>query len=321
MASVTNMLYPGGNIAEVIMAETVEALLIPAAYAFPVAAPLVRTRDLRGVPTRTHEFPKWPVLTAAAVNNNVDLTNTDVDTTSVSITAGEVGIMVNVGDSLSGAQVMSAEQMQVVAQILPIPPAAAGMLARLMPYADELARSVLVKMDTDIIAEAANAGASAGTTGSDAQMDDFIDGIYNLEVNNAPKPYHSILHPIQLRDLRVDVLGNATTAFSLIPDEIKAALINANTDGFVTNLMGVMLYQSTLCAAVNAAADRQGLIMPASLDAIRSTSPIGLVLKQVLRVELERDASLRSTEIVVIADYGVATINSTWLVDITTDHE
>lgn len=322
MASVTNMTYSAaGSVGELILAEVIDAILVEAAYAFPVAAPLVRIKDIRGMNSNVASFPKFPKLTAATVAENVDLANTLINTTEVSITAGENGIMVNVSDKTVGQQVISDAQLRNIVEQLGIPPAAASMLTGLLPYANELAKAVMEKMDTDLIAEFANATHTAGTTTANMQFDDFVAAMYNLENANAPKPYFAILHPIQVSDLRTDVTSAATTAFSLIPDAIKAQLLAANADGFVTELMGVGVYQSTLCASVNTNADREGAMFPKGPSPTNFRSPIGMALSRVSRVELERDASLRSTEVVVTADYGVGTINADWMTTITTDHE
>lgn len=320
MASVTNMTYTAAaSIGELVLAEIIESLLVPAAYAFPVAAPLVRTKDIRGTNANVASFPKWPLLAAAAVNENVDLTNTLVNTTEVSITAGEVGIMVNVSDKAVEQQVISDGQLRMIQQQLGLDPTIIPLLTGLIPYANECAKAVIEKMETDLIAEGANAGLTAGTTTADMQVDDFVTALFNLENANAPKPYHSILHAVQVADLRRDIISNATTAFSLIPDEVKAAFIAANMDGFVANLMGVQIWQSSLVPTANAGADRQGFMLPKGPAPTNEMSPIGLTLSRVSRVELERDSSLRSTEVVVTADYGVGTVNTAWFTDITTD--
>jgi len=322
MASTTNMTYTAAaSVGELVLAEIIDALMVDAAYVFTVAAPLVRVKDLRGTKTNVASFPKWPKLSAAAVNENADLSNTLVNTTETSITCGEVGIMVNVSDKAVEQQVISGAQLQRIQETLGLPPAAAQLLPALIPYANEGAKAVAEKIDTDLIALAASAGLSAGTSGADMQLDDFVTALYNLENANAPKPYFCVLHPIQVADLRRDIISNGTSAFSLIPDEIKAQLLAARQDGFVTELMGVGVYQSTLCASVNTNADRQGMMFPKSAAPLNATSPLGLAISRVVRVEFERDASLRSTEVVITADYGAGAINTAWLTDVTTDHE
>lgn len=322
MASTTNMTYTAaGSVGELVLAEVIDSMMIDAAYSFGVATQLARVKDLRGSNSNVANFPKWPKLTAAAVNENADLSNTLVNTTEVAVTAGEVGIMVNVSDKAVEQQVISGAQLQRIQEVLGLPPAVARFLPGVIPYANECAKAVVEKMETDLIALAASAGLSAGTSGADMQLDDFVTALYNLENANAPKPYFAILHPIQVADLRRDIVSNGTSAFSLIPDEIKAQLLAARQDGFVTELMGVGVFQSTLCASVNTNADRQGMMFPKSAAPLNATSPLGLALSRVARVEFERDASLRSTEVVVTADYGVGAINTAWTTDVTTDHE
>ncbi len=278
---------------ELILTEVVNREVIRAAYAEVVAAPLVRVKDIADQPTLTATFPKYPKLTASALTEGTDMSNTAVNTTGVSIDAGEVGLMVTITDLLKAAAVNPITE----------------------DLAQEMGRAIAEKIDTDITAEFANFSLTAGTSGADMTLSDLIDAVYALENANAPGPYVAILHPIQIADLRKDIVSNAATAFSLVPDSMKQALLAGGE--LSLEIMGVQIFRSTTCASVNTNADRQGGMFPAR-DLV---APIGMALKQVSRTEFQRDASLRATEVVVTSVYGVGTINAAWGVKIVTDHE
>ena len=88
--------------------------------------------------------------------------------------------------------------------------------------------------------------------------------------------------------------------------------------GAMSSLYGVDIFQSTNCASVASDADRQGVMMP-----MGNQSGLAYVIKVGAKTELERNASLRATEIVVTAVYGDECVNTAANggVKIITDHE
>lgn len=278
-----------GSAGELVAAEIVSRLVIDAAYESAIMPGLVRVADISNDPTLTVEFPKWPVLTAAALTEGTDASNTAINTTSVSVTASEFGIMVTVTDKLLGSQV----------------------LGGLEPYGTELGKALSNKIDTDLLAEAGNFTNTVGSTGVNMTEANFLDAIYTLDNGKAAKPYVCVLHPIQVADLRA--------AISASTGAVWGGPAAGSTDiGILPSLYGVDVMQSTLCASVNTNADRQGLMMPRG-----NSSGIAFVLKDPASTEFQRDASLRATEIVVTSKYGVGTPNvaANGGVAIITDHE
>lgn len=83
--------------------------------------------------------------------------------------------------------------------------------------------------------------------------------------------------------------------------------------GFVGMLFGVPVYQTTEVSAVNSAADRCGaMFVPEAMAFVQ-------FLPRVVKVELERDASQRATEVVTTAVYGVTELIDGYGVPIETD--
>lgn len=279
-----------GSAGELVAAEIVSRLVIDAAYAAAVVPPLVRFEDISSAPTLTMEFPKWPLLAGADLTEGTDAANTAVNTTSVSLTADEAGLMITVTDLLLNSSVLG------------------GGLA---PYAAELGKALANKIDLDILAAAANFTNSVGTSGANITEADFLSAIYTLESGNAMGPFCAVLHPIQVSDLRVAL--SATTGAVWASPTAPAKDIGA-----LTNLYGIDIFQSTNCASVNTNADRQGYMGPRG-----NGSGLAFVMKAIGKTEMQRDASLRSTEIVVTAVYGQACVNTAANggVKIVTDHE
>ena len=277
-----------GSAGELVAAEIVSRLIISAAYARAVMPPLVRVADISTEATNTMEFPKWPLLTAADLTEATDASNTAVNTTSVTVTADEAGLMITVTDVLLN-----------------------GSQTNLGLYAEQLGLALANKIDTDLLAECADFSNSVGASGTNIDEANFLSAIYTLENGNAVGPFNCVLHPIQISDLRADLA--ATTGAIWGGPSAPAGDIGA-----MANLYGVDVFSSTNCASVNSDADRQGVMMP-----MGSNSGLAYVLKVGARTEFERDASLRATEIVTTAMYGDECVNTAANggVAIITDHE
>jgi len=259
--------------------------VIDYARAAIVIAPLVRQFSLEGRPGRALDVPVWGSASAGEVDEGTDLSNTALSTDKVALGAGEVGVMITVTDLLAESDI----------------------LANLDEYARQLGLAVAEKVDSDLATLFAGlaGGGAVGSSGSDMTDDVFLEALYLLEAANAPKPYHCVLHPRQWADLRADIVTSTGTPYSA---SAAQAIVNS---GFAGVLFGVNVYQTTNVQTANTGADRAG--------AMFSSEALGLVTKWPARTELQRDASLRATEIVVTACYGVGELVDSFGVPIVTD--
>ncbi len=265
-----------GSSGELVAAEIVSRLIIDAAYAGAIMPPLVRVADISADSTLTVEFPKWPLLTASDLTEAADMGNSAVNTASTIITADEAGIMITVTDMLLNG---------------------AG-LGGLEPFAEELGKALANKIDTDLLSAVSNFTNSVGTSGANLIEANFLSAIYTLELGNAKGPFVAVLHPYQVNNLRTAIAGTTGAVWG-------GASAPASDIGALGSLYGVDIVQSTNCASVNVNADRQGVMMP-----FGNQSGLAYVLKVGAKTELQRDASLRATEIVVTAVYGHGCVNA-----------
>lgn len=265
-----------GSAGELIAAEIVSRLIIDAAYAEAVMPPLVRVADISGDSTLSVEFPKWPLLSASDLTEATDMSNTAVNTTSTLVTADEAGIMITVTDMLLNG----------------------SGLGGLEPYAAELGKALANKIDADLLSSASSFTNSVGTSGQALTEANFLSAIYSLELGNAKGPFVAVLHPYQVSNLR-SAIASSTGAVWGGPSAPAADA------GSLGTLYGVDIIQSTNCASVNVNADRQGVMMP-----LGNQSGLAYVLKTGAKTELQRDASLRATELVVTAVYGHGCVNA-----------
>ena len=258
---------------ELVPAEIVSRLVINAAYDTAVMPGIVKSADISGVAGLVQSFPKWNLMTASALTEATDLGNTALNPTEVSVTATEVGIMGTITDKLLGSAV----------------------LGGLAPYAIEYGKTIGNKIDLDILAEVADFTNSVGSTGVNMTHQNFLDAIFTLENGVALKPFVCVLHPVQIADLRTSLTSSGLASWNAI---------NNSPIGAMAELFGIPIIGSTNCAAVNTAADRQGVMMP-----LGQSSGLVFMLKRLARTEFERDASLRATEIVVTTEYGDECVN------------
>lgn len=278
-----------GSSGELLAAEIVSRLVIDAAYGRALMPSLVRVADISGESTLTVEFPKWPLLAAADLSEAADMSNTAVNTTSTLVTADEAGIMITVTDMLGNGV----------------------SLGGLEPFAMELGKALAAKIDTDILGAVANFTNSVGTSGAALTEANFLSALYTLELGNAKGPFVAVLHPYQVNNLRTAIAGSTGAVWGGL------AAPTADVGAF-GSLYGVDIVQSINCAAVNAGADRQGVMMP-----LGNQSGLAYVMKTTAKTEFQRDASLRATEIIVTAVYGHGCVNAAASggVKIVTKHE
>jgi len=277
-----------GSAGELVAAEIVSRLVIDAAYAQAVMPSICKSADISGEATKTVEFPKWPLLSASGLTEATDLSNTAVNTTSASVTVAETGLMITITDLLLNS---SAQGIQ--------------------SYAAELGKALANQIDTDLLAEVADFTASVGASGSALTEAIFLESIYELDNGDAIGPFAAVMHPIQIDDLRKAIVASTGAVWGN-PSMPAADL------GAFTQLHGIDVFKSTNCASVNSDADRQGVIMPRG-----EGSGLAYVMKAGANVEFQRDASLRATEVVVVATYGDECVNTAANggVSIITDHE
>ncbi len=263
-----------------------------------VVANLVQREYLGAGQGKVWEQTRLPTTTAAAVGEGDDLASTArTPTTSASITVGEVGLSTEVTDL--------ALETSVIGDL--------GIWAR------SSGRAIAQKIDGDLCGLFASLNSDGtgevGTSGQDLAVSDFIEGMYTLEMSNAPGQIVCVLHPTQKYDLFSALTGtsNSAAVFGNLTELLREGRLPEGTPaaGFWGLFCGVPIYVTTEVETANAGADRVGAMF------VREA--LTLVQLRPLRVEYERDASARSTEVVATIAYGVGENIDTYGVPIITD--
>lgn len=237
-----------------------------------VIRPLVRNYDMSGTSGLIAQVPIYPAITAGDLTEGTDITSgTAFNTTEATITAAEKGALVALGD-------LTAESAtdDVAAAI-----------------GRQLGDAMANKVDGDLAALFSGFTNTVGSGAAEITVEDLFKAAATLRNNNAMGPYYCILHPYQAFQIKKQ-LSNAGNTNMVNPSDLgNEALRN----GLVGNIAGMQVFEST-----NVTGDSSGAFVGAAFAA----DAMGYMVKRNMRLEEQRDASLRSTEYVGTMAYGVS---------------
>jgi N4-gp56 family major capsid protein len=242
---------------------------------------LVRNYTIAGG-GKSVEVPIYANVSASAVNEATDLSNTAVNPTSVTITASEVGIMTTLTDLARNSASRNV----------------AGDIGRL--FGEAIAR----KIDADLSALFTGFSTErAGGAGQELTVADVFEAVADLRTANAPAPYYGVFHPKQIFNVKKSLTNTFVGRDTELSNE-------AMRTGFVGTIAGVQIFESSNIS-VDGSDD--------SIGGVFSQDALALAMMQDLKIESQRDASLRADEIVATAVYGVSEIHDSYGVKLTAD--
>jgi HK97 family phage major capsid protein len=226
------------------------------------------------------EVPIYAAVSAAAVSEATDLSNTAIDPSSVTITASEVGVMTTLTDLARNSA----------------PRNVAADIGRLFGEA------VAKKQDQDLIGlfDSFSVTLGDGTTAISAAS--IFNAASTLRANALNlNDCAVVLHP----KIAYDLKANLTNTFA---NPNGGDLQNeAMRSGFVGSLAGLRIFETSNMSNTGTAGDYKGAAM--------HRDSIALAEMQGLKIETQRDASLRADEIVATAVYGVGEIHDSYGVE------
>ena len=159
-----------------------------------------------------------------------------------------------------------------------------------------------------------------GTTNVSLSVDDFLDGLYKLELQDNPSDgLTAVMSPRQVADLQSSIRNETANAIAFNP--VHSELLKMAGQGMIGNFMGVDIFKSSKC--LTSGPDKVGAMFSRGAFAYAQGSPQPLQVGGMIRpagtpilVELQRDASHSLTEIVGSAYCGVALVEQARAVEI-----
>ena len=271
-------------------ARTANQHILDALYDLNHVDLLTRRVDLAGLPTKAHDIGLWPRLTSGSIAEGADLEATPVASTNVTVTAAERGLMIVPTDVLT----LSSH-------------------AAMMDFAQNAAEALAEEEMSNVAALSSgfsNAVTSSGTNLTEANI---VTAITTLKNNRQKGTMRGLLYTEQWADYVVSVGSSFTPAASTGKGAREEMQDFAFADsGFQRDVFGVEWYHSTAVPTATSGANSAGML-------IAPSRAIAWGVKYRSRTEIERNASLRATEIVVTAFDGVAEIEDVAGVGIITD--
>ena len=224
------------------------------------------------------EVPVYANVSASAVAEATDLSNTAINPSSVTITASEVGVMTTLTDLARNSA----------------PRNVAGDIGKL--FGEAIAK----KIDTDLTALFGGFSTTVGSASTALSAAVLFQAVAKLRAAGVPgENLSAVIHPQVAFDLKS---GLTNTFANPNPGVGNEAL----RTGLVGQIAGVNIFETSNIA------DSSGNEPGTTGDykgAVFHSDALGLAMMQDLKIETQRDASLRADEIVATAVYGVGELD------------
>lgn len=229
------------------------------------------------------EVPIYAAVSAAAVAEATDLSNTAINPSSVTITASEVGVMTTLTDLARNSA----------------PRNVAADIGRL--FGEAIAK----KMDVDLITLFDGFSTAVGTDSAAISPALLFNAASTLRAAGLPvNETYCVLHPKIAYDLKS---GLTNTFAGLDTDLSNEALRN----GFIGQIAGIKIFETGNMANTGTAGDYKGGIF--------HKDALAIAMMQDIKIETQRDASLRADEIVATAVYGVGELHDSYGIEVLAD--
>jgi hypothetical protein len=228
-----------------------------------------------------------------------DLSNTELETLDATFTIAEYGLMRTVTDTVI-------ESAQNAASLLSF-------------IAADGAKILMAAANDDACGKFASFSNSSGATNTDLSVATVDDAIYDLAERGVGGELVGILDHEAARNFQ-DALqaASSNTAIYAGAAERQMGVTSAGdggrgVDGYVVTYKTVPFYRNGLCDTANTAADVVSAIFTrGDVESQRSSAALGQGSLREFRVETQRDASLRSTEVVMTMRWGCGIIGDTY---------
>ncbi len=279
--------------AEIVNA-TIKAYLIDA----NVISPLVQYASLADQGSKSMSFTLFTKDTAADITEATAMTNNDMDSSDVSITVAQVGIVREITDFAAATVRMGAQALFQLA------------------VNDGVALCTEM-LEDDLAALFASAtGTTVGTSGADLSVANHVEAIARLRTAKVRGKYVAVYDDQQAYDIMAGVA--ASTGVSLGRGDVDQSVLNSGSDGYVGSLMNVPIWMTNLTDTANTAANVVG-----SMFADGGANPEACAYTWVElwapRLKMVTSPRMPSEVLSVTAAYGVGCTHPTAGIPVITD--
>jgi len=223
------------------------------------------------------QVPLYGTETAIDRNEAQDLTNTAISTNVANITLTEAGIMTTLTDMARNHSVSN-----VVADL--------GKL-----FGEAIAKrhdQALTSLFTDFTE------VGAGAQGKEITVENLFQAYATLKSLAVPGPYYGVFHPKAIYNVKKGLTNSFVN-----PTNNLAVTNQAMSEGYIGRIAGIDIYETS-----NFASFSDGQVV----NGVFSRDALGLAVAEGLKIETQRDASLRADEVVASTRYGVQVLHSTY---------
>ena len=249
-----------------------------------VMKPIVTTYNISGQGKQI-AVPVYPAISASAIAEGTDLSNTAVNPTEVTISASEVGVMTTLTDL--GRDSASRNVASDIGKL----------------FGEAIAK----KVDADLVALFASFSSDVGSAGTELTAESLFKAQATLRALNVPAPYYGVFNPKSVFNLKKTLTqAGYNTSASAISDIGNKALM----DWYSGRIAGIDVFENA-----NISID----VNDDSIGGVFHPVSLGLAMKADFKIETQRDASLRGTEIVATVTYGTGVVKSDYGVKVTSD--
>ena len=252
-----------------------------AAYENSVARQVVTALDYPQNAGKVLQIPVYASISAADLSEGTAATAANTNTTSVSLTLAEIGTYFQVTDMLRDSA-----QRDVIGDL--------GFQA---------GRAIAEKMDTGVFANFSSFDEIKSNVNAEVTVDDILKGVSELRSRKLTGPFYCILHPGVAYQIKKELASAGSSAIPALSNVGNTVL----SQFYVGQLAGCVIIESSLVPTAGNNATN-GIFTPQAL---------AHAMRGGVRMETQRQAAARATDIMMTAVQGSAILQQQFGVKLT----
>ena len=277
------------ELADSVAAEQISSRIVPTAYPRAIMDAFVSAFGGHDYITgsKTKSYVTLGALTAAGLTEGTDMSATAMSDSQRSVTISEHGLSVDYTDLL---EIGNSDAEGVVRT------------------KNNIVSAYVDRVESQELALATSFTGQVGVSNSNITLDVLLQAIHELEENDVPAPYFSVLHTAPIHVLRALVGGtSASTGPVFMRPDVLSRIAPAMPNCYAMTQYGVDIFLSRNCPLNSSSVDRVGVMLPMSADYFPVVRLIGKKASGEIwdgRYREQRDESNRLLEMIVTGAWG-----------------